>query len=104
MDTNGNEVQDQMADQKRHNETTKKYQDATLNCYILWQFAHLERDHSECGLLIPRQDDVRTQYLSDYARAPKLATVQDFLGIYIAISQPVLTDQTTTDSMEIISE
>lgn len=98
------EEEDQVPDQRRHNEKTKKNQDATLSRYLLWQLAHLERDYSERGLAVPSQEEVRTQYLGCNVTTPDLVTVKDFIRFYIATSQPTLVDKMTTDSMGTVSE
>ena len=96
--------QDQVEDERRHNATTKKNHSATLNRYILWRLAYIERDYIKRGLPVPNEEEVRTQYLGPGARLPDLATVKDFLRFYIYTSQPKLSTDTITDSIGTISE
>lgn len=96
--------QDQVKDERRHNDTTKKNHNGTLNRYVLWRLAYAERDCHGRGVPVPSEEAVRGQYLARGAPLPDLATVKDFIRFYIHTSQPKLTTKTTTDSMGTISE
>ena len=98
------EEQDQVEDERRHNDTTKKNHSATLNRYVLWRLAYMERDHIERGLSVPSEEEVRKQCLGRGTKLPDLRIVKDFLRFYIHTSQPKLSTDTTTDSMGTISE
>jgi len=96
--------QDQVKDERRHNDTTKQNHDGTLNRYVLWRLAYTERECYERGVPVPGKDEVRGQHLARGAPLPDLATIKDFLRFYIHTSQPKLADKTTTDSMGTICE
>ena len=96
--------QDQVRDERRHNEKTKQNHNGTLNRYVLWRLAHLERDHAGRGLPAPTAEEVRAQYLGRGVELPDLATLKDFIRFYIYTSQPRLSLTMTTDSMGTVSE
>lgn len=98
------EEQDKLEDQNRHNGKTKQNQDGTLNRYVFWHLAHIERDHLERGLPAPSEEKVRSKYLGLGTKLPGLATVKDFLRYYIHTSQPGLNKCMTADSMVTVSE
>lgn len=78
--------EDWVKDQRKHNEKTKKNQDSTLNRYVFWHLAHIERDHLEHGLSTPSEEGVRSEYLSLDTKLLNLIIVKDFLRCYIYTS------------------
>ncbi len=75
--------QDQVKDERRHNDVIKKNHQSTLNRYILWQLAYIERNHTERRLAILSEEEIHAQYLGCDIKLPDLITVKDFLCFYI---------------------
>lgn len=96
--------QDQVRDERRHNQKTQKNHNATLERYVLWRLAHLERDYTGRELPLPTADEVRARYLGRGAELPDLATWKDFIRFYIHTSQPTLSSTPTADSMCTVCE
>lgn len=96
--------QDEVQDDRKHNDKTKQNHKYTLRRYVLWHLGELELECADRSLPLPDEADVHEGCLRRGIEVPDLATLKDFFRFYIATSRPVIGDVPTADSICSIAE